>query len=115
MRHATPRARAKGVEGAKIECYNKQMRSLALLTAALVVVIAAAACPKNAGKKPVTTCTTQGGAVLQVGDQGPEGDGCNTCACNPDFTLTCTQFDCTVGEGEGSSAGEGEGVGGEGE
>jgi hypothetical protein len=78
------------------------------LLAALVVILAA--CVKNAGKVPVTTCTVKPGEVLQVGDQGPAVDGCNTCVCQADFTLLCTARPCNdAGPGEGEGEGEGEG------
>lgn len=41
----------------------------------------------------VSTCTFNGNTYSQ-GQQFPKGDGCNTCTCNPDSTVSCTQNTC---------------------
>lgn len=41
----------------------------------------------------VSTCTFNGNTYSQ-GQQFPKGDGCNTCTCNPDSTVSCTQNAC---------------------
>lgn len=32
--------------------------------------------------------------ILTVGQSFPAADGCNTCTCQPDLTISCTEIDC---------------------
>lgn len=34
------------------------------------------------------------GQVRPVGDDFPAGDGCNTCTCNSDLSVSCTEIAC---------------------
>lgn len=43
---------------------------------------------------PPPGCTFPDGRVCPVGQRCPDPDGCNTCVCNRDGTLTCTLLGC---------------------
>ena len=50
---------------------------------------------------PTPTVTTIGTCALndkdyKVGESFASADGCNTCSCNPDLTISCTEMSCEV-------------------
>lgn len=50
-----------------------------------------ASCP------PPTTCATPDGRRIAVGQTTLAADGCNSCVCQPDGTLACTEIACPDG------------------
>ena len=58
--------------------------------------------PPSPTSAPASTATPTSTAVCQLNDQSyhlgesfPSADGCNTCTCGPDLTITCTELDCS--------------------
>src|SRR4051812_48449639 len=62
--------------------------------ACAVIGFAAAGCPQGTHGH-ATQCTLSDGSKIDVGNSGSAGDACNTCVCNADVTLDCTERDCS--------------------
>lgn len=62
----------------------------------------------DAGMMPGAAGTDGNGAICEVGQSKPAGDGCNTCTCTEDGEWACTLVDCqTCTPGEMAPAGDG--------
>lgn len=44
------------------------------------------------------SCDFKGKGYTSSGNVVPADDGCNTCSCQPDGTMTCTHFSCLRGK-----------------
>ena len=51
-------------------------------------------CDDGASKDAAVTCTDVDGHEHQPGDTWDDADGCNTCTCQDDGTVSCTDLGC---------------------
>ncbi len=71
---------------------------LALGVLAMIALGAAGSGCVEHGKGGGAVCVFMG-EPHAVGEQFPAGDGCNTCSCQADDVVTCSELACPVGDG----------------
>jgi hypothetical protein len=76
-------------------------RTIAVRPLALgLLMLALAGCPEDPAEPE---CTYQG-TTHAAGESFPQGDGCNSCGCAADGSVSCTKAACFSDGGPGSDA-----------
>lgn len=76
------------------------MKKLLLISASLLLL--GAGC--TLFEEPQEIACAYNGARYEVGDSFPAEDGCNTCYCDQDGSIACTEKACTAGSNSAGNA-----------